>query len=261
MRFILYAGTSALIIYISSSRPQRNILQLCIARANKPATHLRGSISALPPDWQHTKNTVIIERYRKYKWHNYLRIHQFVVYQHQSWSIEYIKPDIIFFSSKICCHWSGLRKVKCLVSDVPGKTQFFSRHFLFFPCHICKKFCHLLSLSVIFADISVIFRHFLRICLVPGRQKVPGSLLQGPTFSQALSLFSNYAPIVLLTPPLKLFFSSRFCSQRQPGQLKQIFAVWRKMTIIAGTFIYINETGGGKGYILMIFLARCHENN
>ena len=40
MRFFLYAGISALIIYISPSRPQRNIVQLCIARTNKPATHL-----------------------------------------------------------------------------------------------------------------------------------------------------------------------------------------------------------------------------
>ena len=79
--------------------------------------------------------------------------------------------------------------------------------------------------------------------------------------SPPLSLFSKYAPIVLLPPPLKLFFSSRFCSQRQSGQLDQIFAVWREMTIIAGPFIFVNDKGGGKGYILIIFLARCHEND
>ena len=40
MIFFLYTWTSALIIYISPSRPKRNLVQLCIAWTNKPATHL-----------------------------------------------------------------------------------------------------------------------------------------------------------------------------------------------------------------------------
>ena len=86
-------------------------------------------------------------------------------------------------------------KVKCLASDVPRKTQF-----LFVFPSLLQKFRHLLSLSVVFADIFVIFRHFLRNLLVPGRQKVSGSLLQGSTFSQPCLCFQNM---------LQLFFYHR----------------------------------------------------
>ena len=183
MRFFLYAGISALIIYISPSRPQRNIVQLCIARTNKPATHL-------------------------------LREH-----------IRCARENAIFFSPFSVFSPSLLQKVLPLAVTLG-----------FFRGYICN------------------FPTFSEIFLAPGLPAPRIHLFPSPI----IVFSSNYTPIVLL-PPFKLFFSSRFCSQHQSRQLEQIFAVWREMTIIAGPFIYINEKEGGKGYILMIFLARCHE--
>ena len=189
MRFILYAGISALIIYILPSRPQRNILQLCITRANKPTIHL------------------LLEHIYFHGWPAWLTAHQKYCYL---WKIrentndkiiaifiQYNKPNIIFSSSKICRHWSGLRKkLSAWPQMCPGK-----RNFCFFPVTFAK----VLPLAVIFrffcgyfCNFPTFFENFV------SAWQTKSVWLPAPRIhlSPALSLFSKYAPIVLQTPPL-----------------------------------------------------------
>ena len=135
----------------------------------------------------------------------------------------------------------------------PGKRNF---------CFFSVTFAKVLPLAVIFRCFCGYFCNFPTFSenFVSAWQ-TKSAWLPAPRIHlfPALSLFSKYAPIVLQTPPLIVLLFQVLLST-------PVWPTWPDLCSLtrddnySRTF-HVNDKGRRKGYILMIFLVRCHENN